>query len=50
MRLLKSKAECDHDGAKGFELIGDTILCIGCYGDYLAQRELLLGPRHVGWW
>ncbi len=50
MRLLKSRAECDHDGDKGYELIGDTVLCQDCYYNVQLQNERLLGPRHVGWW
>ncbi len=50
MRLLKSKAECDHDGTPGYHLIGDTVLCELCNREVAIHRELLLGPRHVGWW
>lgn len=50
MRLQKSKVECDHDGGPGCDLIGDTVLCLECYGEVMRKRELLLGPRHVGWW
>ena len=49
MRLLKSKAECDHDGGEGIILLGDTVLCQACYIEYMMKRELLLGPRHVGY-
>ncbi len=50
MRLLKSRAECNHDGEKGVELIGDTVLCYFCLEQHLRHKETLLGPRHVGWW